>query len=375
MSRPAPLRVLFTANPMFGHVNTLLPLAAAAQRAGHDVAVATGPDLVEHVQRRGLAAWPVGPSHAEAGGSSSTTDWIGYFIAAAEKRAVDLVSRSADWRPDLVVHEETELAGPVAAAVAGARHVVHGLGLMAPVRIWDALAPTIDRLGSRWAVPDLAAAVRDAVYLDVCPPALQPGGERIWERTRPIRPVAGSPSTGERLPRLLAALPHARTVHLTLGTVFHATAGVLDTAIAGLRELPVNVVVAAGPGIDPARFGRQPAHVLIEPYLPHTLLLPQCSLVVSQGGAGIMFGALTHGLPQLVLPQGAEQFINAEACTRAGAALTLLPGEVSAATVAATANRLLAEPPFTAAAHGVALEIAFMPGADEVFAALTEESR
>jgi hypothetical protein len=71
-------------------------------------------------------------------------------------------------------------------------------------------------------------------------------------------------------------------------------AGVLETAIAGLRELPLNLVVTSGPGTDPARFGAQPSH---------TLLLPQCRLVVSHGGAGIMFSALAHGLPQLILPQ------------------------------------------------------------------------
>ena len=46
------VRILFSAGPMYGHVNTLLPLADAARHAGHDVVIATGPDLVPHV-----AAW------------------------------------------------------------------------------------------------------------------------------------------------------------------------------------------------------------------------------------------------------------------------------------------------------------------------------
>ena len=47
-----------------------------------------------------------------------------------------------------------------------------------------------------------------------------------------------------------------------------------------------------------------------------------------------MFGALKHGLPQLVIPQGGDQFMNAEACQKAGAALSLAPAEVSAEAIA-----------------------------------------
>jgi UDP:flavonoid glycosyltransferase YjiC (YdhE family) len=37
--------------------------------------------------------------------------------------------------------------------------------------------------------------------------------------------------------------------------------------------------------------------VVLVPYVPRTLPLPHCRLVVSPGGAGIMFGAPAHGLP------------------------------------------------------------------------------
>ena len=43
-------------------------------------------------------------------------------------------------------------------------------------------------------------------------------------------------------------------------------------------------------------------------------------LVVHHGGSGTMLGALAHGLPQLRRPQGADQFLNAEALLPTGAA-------------------------------------------------------
>lgn len=60
------MRILVTSFPAYGHVNPLLPLARQAQQAGHDVAVATGAELVPQIQRRGFDTWLVGPSHAES---------------------------------------------------------------------------------------------------------------------------------------------------------------------------------------------------------------------------------------------------------------------------------------------------------------------
>src|SRR5688500_2216209 len=143
------MRVLFTAGPMFGHVNTVLPLARAARLAGHDVAFATGPDLVAQAEREALLSWPVGPTHREAGGGADA-DWMEYFAVSARQRADDLVPLARRWRPDLVVSEETELAGPVAAAAIGAPSAIHGLGIMPPMRIWDAFAGTLGRLYEYW---------------------------------------------------------------------------------------------------------------------------------------------------------------------------------------------------------------------------------
>ncbi|MDF2979057.1 MAG: putative glycosyltransferase [Actinomycetospora sp.] len=361
------MRILFTSYPLFGHVNPMLPLAVAARRAGHEVAFATGADMTAPVEGRGLTTWAVGPTHADAVAGSRP-----WFAGTAEKRAADLVPRATEWGPDLVVSDEFELAGAVTAAVVGARHVVHGLGVMIPAPLWAMLQidPALDELHRLYDTGLDAVSTRQATYLEAWPPSVRPGGERIWPRARPLRPVAGEPTAGERLPQALDALPHDRTVHLTLGTLFHRTPGLLETAIAGLRDLPANLVVTSGPGTDPAWFGPQPPHVLIAPYLPHTLLLPSCSLVVSQGGAGIVLGALAHGLPQLVLPQGADQFVNAEVCTAAGAALAIPADEFTPAAVAAAAQRLLAEPSFTVAAAGVRAEIEAMPDADRVLAAL-----
>ena len=92
---------------------------------------------------------------------------------------------------------------------------------------------------------------------------------------------------------------------------------------------------------------------------------------MSQGGAGILFGALAHGLPQLVLPQGADQFANGEAARRAGFALVLDGADVTPPAITEAAGRLLGDPRYAAAADAARKEIDTMPRADDVVAVLT----
>ena len=61
----ADVRILFTANPLVGHVFPMLPLMHAARAAGHEVVLATGADLVPGMQRRGLPTWTVGPTSSD----------------------------------------------------------------------------------------------------------------------------------------------------------------------------------------------------------------------------------------------------------------------------------------------------------------------
>lgn len=359
------MRILITAAPFHGHLNAVLPLARAAHRSGHDVVVATGADLGDEVVRRGLVTWPIGPTNLESGMPRSLAE----FWMAADKRATDLMPRAMDWRPDLVVSEEMEAAGAIVAARLGSRFLLHGLGIAAagdPA----AYAGDLDELGREWAVPNLAERHVTAPYLSVCPPTLRvESGTR--RRVLSLRPAVGEPAPGDRLPSALDALPYDDTVHLTLGTVFHQRRPeAMSTAIAGLRDLPFNLVVTVGPRVAPEQFGPQPANVFLTAYLPHSLLLPRCRLVVSQGGAGIVFGALAHGLPQLVLPQGADQFLNGAAVARAGVGLVLEGEEATAASIADAARRLAEDPAYTAAARVVRDEIAAMPTPGEVVAEL-----
>ncbi len=382
---PCTVRILFSTWPAHGHLLPMLPLARAALGAGHDVVVASGAEMAAEARRRGFETWDVGPSRAEADAAFGAvvpditavepaarvpTIIAGIFGAAALRRAEDLVPRAIAWHPDLVVHPITELAGAVAAERSGARRLVHGFGPL-PAEAWSWFGARFAELCDAWAVPSLVEGILDSPFVELCPPSLQRDAVDAFRRRVPMRPGAGDITPGEHLPWSageLAALPHGQTVHLTLGTLFHSNTHVFEAALNGLRELPVNVIVTVGPDADPASLGPQPPHILVTDFVAHELLLPHCTAIISQGGPATILAALDHGLPHLVLPQGADQFMNAPVLEASGAGLALMPPDATAERIRAAISRLLDEAAFAQAARRMQAELVAMPGAGAVLA-------
>jgi UDP:flavonoid glycosyltransferase YjiC (YdhE family) len=148
----------------------------------------------------------------------------------------------------------------------------------------------------------------------------------------------------------------------------------LTTAIEGLAMLDARVVVAAG-RVRPDQLGDLPDNITLQPWVPQANLLPHVDVVVHHGGSGTTLGALTVGAPQLILPQGADQFANADAVKAAGAGLLLLPDELSANAIAEHTHKLLPHHGYAGhrdAARAIAEEIARMPSPDQVAHRLPE---
>jgi UDP:flavonoid glycosyltransferase YjiC (YdhE family) len=368
------MRILFVCNPLYGHVYPMLPLARAALAAGHVVVVATGADVAPLAQHEGLNTWSIGMTHAEAGGNTQAS-WLDYFEAGARRRIAELMPRCTAWRPDLVIHEETEMAGPVVAATIGARSVVHGLGPMPPARLLQWFAAAIERLAPKGAANPVLDQWRGGTYLHLCPPGLSFDQEPIWPDVMPLRPMAPGQLQDPALNRRIERLPHAHSVFLTLGTVYGGHAAALGAAVEGLHGIEVNLIVALGAQGDLSLLKGCGANVLAERLVPLASVLARCTAVVSQGGSGIMLGAMEQGLPQLMLPQGADQFRNAELCARTGAALALGPQDATPAAIRDAARRLLAEGSFASAAQRLRDQLAAMPQADVVLEALTANRR
>lgn len=371
------MRILIGSWPGYGHLLPMVPLVRAAQAAGHEVLVTTGPDLHPHLEQLGVPAHRSGLTLAESYQQLPEGIRVSelppeeqpifaaqhLFGAGAVHRARDVLVLIDRWRPDLVVHDTLELGSATAAVMTGIPHVTHGYGPTVP-RSADfavAIGSTIAAAGLADPIPD----VLGATYLDICPPSARGPEPNPWPTRLPLRPSAGEHDGGD-LGVDLSSLPHERTVYVTLGTIMNQAADVFRAVIEGCTRHPVNLLVTTGPGLDPDQLGPLPAAVRTAPFLPQAAVLPRCSAVVSHAGAGTMLGALCHGLPQLCLPQGTDQPSNTAALLPTGAALALWPGEVTADAVTDALRRLLDDGSFRAAAEGLRREIEEMPAADAV---------
>ncbi len=155
--------------------------------------------------------------------------------------------------------------------------------------------------------------------------------------------------------------------------VLESVCGGRDVLVDLLRSLdPDRLDVRAALG-DAARadlVGDVDPRVRLVPFAPLDELLHGVEVVVGTGGAGSLLGALAHGLPSVLLPQGADQPLHAARAAAAGTALVAgAPHEVGPAVM-----RVLGDPSFRAAARSVQAEIAGMPTPTDVVTTLRELS-
>jgi UDP:flavonoid glycosyltransferase YjiC (YdhE family) len=375
------MQVLFTSTAGVGHVTPMLPLARAFADRGDEVRWAVQPAAVERLTALGFDVTAVGdgfmlhPSdvarqQAEALAGLQPHEKPNFLFAEifgyerTRRMLPDMLGVVDAWRPDLVIREAAEFSAPIAAAEHGVPYLTHAFGALLPeprvARAGAAVAPLWEERGL---TPAAYGGSYDHLYLDIYPPLMQPQDRPHVSATRHIRPAAVS--SGDHV-----ATDGRPLVYVTFGTVFNATEP-LATVVAGVRELDVDVLVTVGPQGDVAALGSQPRNVRVESFVPQDEVLPRAAAVVSHAGSGTFLGAAAAGVPQVCIPQGADQYLNAEACARSGIGL-VLPGSPTADEVRDAVERVSSEPAYAEAAQAVRREIAAMPTPGNVAAELAQ---
>jgi UDP:flavonoid glycosyltransferase YjiC (YdhE family) len=373
------MRVLFSCVPLEGHLRPLLPLARALAATGHEVTFATGADRREQIHSAGFAHLVAGPPEHDVRGAAAEIrrELLALPVEArrrfgfsrifallhAPRKLPDLLDQLRSRPFDAIVHDSADLAAPIAASALGLPLVNHSFGAMVPLSVLDyasELAAPLWR--SAGLEPEPYAGAFRGLYVDISPPCFaweEPQGTSI--RLHPFEAEAGE------APAWLGGLG-SPLVYATLGTIFNEPA-LLQSLLAGLDQVPA-ALVTTGRDVDPTSVGTVPQRVRLEQFVPQAQVFPLCAAVLAHGGSGTTLGALAHGLPLLLVPQGADQFDNAARCERAGAAIVLRPDELTADAVRASLRRLLDEPSYRSAAQAVAAEIAAMPTAVEAVPAI-----
>ena len=376
------MKVLFSSTAGLGHVHPMVPLARALQERGHEVRWATGAAAAAELRRSGFEADDCGmaadprmaayrQTYPEADSLPAPERVFHMFAGLFGEIGVsamtdDLLRVARAWEPALMIHEQAEFAGPVVGALLGVPHVTHSYGSLV-------LPAVVERAGLAaapvWRAHGLEPAAHggcyDHLYIDIYPPSMQADEIVQVPRRQLARPVAfGGSEAGHRLADFID-VDGRPLVYLTFGTRWTINAS-FRLALECGREFDVQVLVTIGAGGDAGSLGHQPANVRVERYVPQTLILGHCQFVVSHAGSGTVLAALARGIPQLSLPQGADQFRNAANCERVGAGLQILPEAVTREALTGAFERLLNEAQFRASAEAVAREIAAMPSPGQV---------
>ena len=164
----------------------------------------------------------------------------------------------------------------------------------------------------------------------------------------------------------------AATVYLTMGTVWNRNLDTFRSVTEAVCGEDLALIITVGRQNDPAALGPQPHNVFVHQYVPQGVLLPRCDAVVTHGGAGTTLGALAFGLPLLVLPQGADQYANADRVVSAGAGRRLLKHEMSVTAIREALLAVLSDRSYRRAAEGIKTEIRDMPDAREALRRIEE---
>jgi UDP:flavonoid glycosyltransferase YjiC (YdhE family) len=280
-----------------------------------------------------------------------------------------------DFAPELVVSEVSEFAGQIAAELAGVPHVSVGITSMGLADFnHSVIAEAIDllRVGAGLAptgmVPWKHGSTR---FVTPIPRLLWQGPDDVPDNTVVYRheDPEGPLPAGVPAPRN-SGHGGRRTIYATLGSVAGTVpfaAPAFAAVLAGLGQVDADVLFTVGP-MDRAALGPVPANVHVETFLPQQVAMA-CDAVVSHGGAGTTMAALTRGLPMVVVPLFADQMHNAARIEAVGAGLTVDP-RGAATDLAASVERVLADPSFGQVSRAVAAELAVLPSAADVLAAV-----
>ncbi|MGB8384355.1 MAG: nucleotide disphospho-sugar-binding domain-containing protein [Dermatophilaceae bacterium] len=189
----------------------------------------------------------------------------------------------------------------------------------------------------------------------------------------PIRSVAWSDPMAVMPPWLAEPAP-GPTAYLTLGTVAFGAVDVLRRSIQEAAARCARVLVAAGPEADLAALGDLPAHVHVERYVDQATVLGQVDVAIHHGGTGTLLGCLAAGVPQVITPQGADQFLNADRLGELGLGYAVR-NEAADGHLGEALERVLTDEQLRSRVRKVRDDIARMPSPQEVVETLVRLGR
>ncbi|MBV7668532.1 glycosyl transferase [Streptomyces halstedii] len=160
---------------------------------------------------------------------------------------------------------------------------------------------------------------RPADTLALIPRAMQPHADRVDTGTVTfVGPCFGPRGDEHTWTRPEGA---ERVLLVSLGSAYTRQPEFYRRCLAAYGDLPGwHVVLQIGKYVDPGELGAIPSNVEVHSWVPQLAILKQADAFVTHAGMGGSSEGLYTGVPMIAVPQGAEQFMNADRLVELGVA-------------------------------------------------------
>jgi UDP:flavonoid glycosyltransferase YjiC (YdhE family) len=343
----------------------MLAAASVLDRRGHEVVVLCSGETRDAAERLGfeVTGYERSPDPDTRVSFEQQADLMMATMAGAE---IGLDARDAveELRPDLAIVDCM-----LPAAIAAARAV--GTPTASLVHFLYGLARTqMLQTGGGWTT-DLRSLAATHCMLGLAP---APDGLTAWEAPELVLVTAprwldvdcDAPANVVHAGPLSVAVVTGRPVRATARrprvlltfstTVMEGQVALIDRVCEAVAGLDLDAVLTLGPAVDPASV-EVADNVEVAQFADHDRLMPGSATVIGHGGLGTVLRALAHGVPQLLLPLGRDQAVNADRVEQLGAGIRL-PTDAPPGRIRTALRGLLTDQRFAAQASLVAGRIA-----------------
>ncbi|MYT53860.1 glycosyl transferase [Streptomyces sp. SID7815] len=198
--------------------------------------------------------------------------------------------------------------------------------------------------GSGAATTDVDAfSGRPARALATIPRAMQPHADRVdAHRVSFVGPCFGARTDRETWTRPSGA---ENVLLISLGSAYTRQPDFYRRCLEAYADLAGwHVVLQIGKYVDPDELGRVPDNVEVHSWVPQLSILEQADAFVTHAGMGGSSEGLYTGVPMIAVPQGAEQFMNADRLVELGVARRIDTADATAPALRTALTELVADP-------------------------------
>ncbi|RXS80457.1 glycosyl transferase [Streptomyces sp. TM32] len=199
--------------------------------------------------------------------------------------------------------------------------------------------------------------------LAVIPRAMQPHADRVdADAVTFVGPCHGDRAEQGGWTRPAGA---GKVLLVSLGSAYTRQPEFYRRCVAAFGELPGwHVVLQIGKHTDPAELGPDvPANIEVRSWVPQLAILEQADAFVTHAGMGGSSEGLYSGVPMIAVPQGAEQFLNADRLVELGVARRLDTADATAQALREALAELTTDPQVAARSAALRAEVRAEGGA------------